>query len=152
MIYIHYGHKEFNKSLFNPIQNELFVKPKGGLWASPINATSGWKDWCEAANFRDCEESNSFKFQLSSSANVLHIKHTEDLKGLPLNPKAIDYILLSKYWLDFEQILNSGTDAIEVHISEDNGDDWCNSLYYNLYGWDCDSILIMNKNIVEVIN
>jgi len=151
MEYVHYGHKEFDESLFQPIQNDLFVKPNGGLWASPIGAKNGWKEWCEAENFKDCESSNSFRFSLSDNANVLHLRCTEDLKRLPLNPKAIGYALISKYWLDFEQILNSGIDAIEVHISEDNGDDWHDSLYYNLYGWDCDSILIMNKDIVEVI-
>ena len=42
--------------------------------------------------------------------------------------------------LDFEE-LKKEYDAIEVIISD--------GLYYALYGWDCDSILILNKDIVE---
>ena len=40
MRYIHYGCTSFDKLKFQEI--------KGGLWASPIDAEYGWKDWCEA--------------------------------------------------------------------------------------------------------
>ena len=43
---------------------------------------------------------------------------------------------------DFEAILRQGYDAMEIHISE------CPSLYSAMYGWDVDSILIMNPDIV----
>ena len=45
--------------------------------------------------------------------------------------------------LDFEKIAEE-YDAIEVNID--------NSLYYALYTWDCDSILIMNPNIIRDTN
>ena len=47
-------------------------------------------------------------------------------------------------FLDFEK-LSKEYDAIEVNISE------CRDLYYSLYGWDCDSIVIMNPDIIEEI-
>ena len=40
-------------------------------------------------------------------------------------------------------------DAIELHLSEEVVDDYLESLYFKLYGWDCDSILIMNKDIIK---
>ena len=54
-----------------------------------------------------------------------------------------DGILKRKVWttLDFEKLAQE-YDAIEVLISGDPG------LYYELYGWDCDSILIMNPEII----
>ena len=46
--------------------------------------------------------------------------------------------------MDFEQ-LKENYDAIEVDISADN------TLYWELYGWDVDSILVLNPNVVEVV-
>ena len=44
-IYVHYGHKKFYKEMCGPIENiQLFTKPKGGFWASRIDAKFGWKD------------------------------------------------------------------------------------------------------------
>lgn len=41
--YIHYGHTEFSKELFQPIKNrEMFAKPTGGFWASRLNSLYGW--------------------------------------------------------------------------------------------------------------
>lgn len=154
--YIHYGDKSFNPNKFEAIRNEyLWVKPMGGLWASPVDAEWGWKDWCEINKFRECNEENSFKFTLTKGANVYHIYGVNDLENLPrqeLPPEL--YTSSRKYILDFECMVNSGYDAIELHLSEDRYDEVpgqyqvMNGLYYALYGWDCDSILIMNPDII----
>lgn len=47
--------------------------------------------------------------------------------------------------LDFETLESSGVDAVEVNLSADR------NLYYELYGWDCDSILIINPEIIVPI-
>jgi len=47
-------------------------------------------------------------------------------------------------YLDFNK-LKEEYDAIEVFISSDS------RLYRALYGWDCDSILIMNKDVIEYV-
>ncbi len=61
--YIHYGSSAFSHVKFVPATQEgCWVKPKGGLWGSPIDAQHSWKDWCEGENFRECNEDNSFKF------------------------------------------------------------------------------------------
>lgn len=146
--YIHYGHKKFDKDLFEPIKNS-FVKPTGGFWASPINANFGWKDWCDEEQFRACNEENSFTFTLKPTANVYEIHNIEDLFKLPrydyLNKEYNYYydIFPDRYDIDFEKCIEMGIDAIEL----------CNikrTLYYALYGWDCESILILNKDIIEV--
>lgn len=138
-IYIHYGHKHFDKNLFVEIKNENFVKPYGGLWASNIESAYGWKEWTENENFRTNKysEDNYFKFRLSKEAKILKLKDISDLEKLPKN-KGIQSKTLY-VCLDFEELKKS-YDAIEVYIEK---------LYWLLYGWDCDSILILNKDIVE---
>ena len=139
--YIHFGHDHFYREKFQEIKNELyFCKPKGGLWASPIDAKYGWKDWCEAENFRECSQDNSFAFALKDGAKVYHIRSVSDVKDMPQVNTGI-----SVYYIpDFEKMLADGWDAIELHMSE------CGALYWALYGWDCDCILVLNPGIVEV--
>lgn len=114
-------------------------KPRGGLWASDIKAKYGWKDWNKSEKFAECNKENSFTFTLSDSANVLYINSVKDLENLPKAQNKFG--LISWVSLDFEKLVET-YDAIEVNISNDY------NLYYKLYGWDCDSILIMNPDIV----
>ena len=139
--YIHYGHRSFNRNLFIPIANRRnLAKPIGGLWASAVDADYGWKDWCEDSDFRKCENENSFIFTLSDNARVLYIDNISDTDNLPKTSG--EFKLCSWVCLDFEK-LKDEYDAIEVKISGDG-------IYFGLYGWDCDSILIMNPDIIEV--
>lgn len=152
--YIHYGHKKFDRRLFAPVKNGIcFSKPEfGGLWASPVDAEFGWKDWCDQEKFRECDENNSFKFVLSENANIIHIYKVGDLGSLP---KLTDQfgISLDMVLLDFEKLVEQGVDAVELHLSEEDhtGVGYLDGLYWRLYGWDCDSILIMNPDIVEEV-
>lgn len=151
--YIHYGHDRFDRNLFVPILNRaLFVKPFGGLWASPVDAAWGWKQWCESENFHKGDMRKSFTFTLTDDANVIHIRSVDGLNCLP---KQGPYKRLkldpSWYCIDFERLLSEGVDAIELHLSEEDhiGVDFLCGLYWQLYGWDCDSILIMNPEVVS---
>lgn len=143
--YIHYGNREFNKELFQPIKNrQCFTKPFGGFWASDVNAKFGWQQWNKENEFTSCQEENSFCFTLKENAKVIHLYKVEDLKQLPIVKNDLGFSLSSWYCIDFEELAESGVDAMEVHMSE--GD---HELYFPLYGWDCDSILIMNPDIIE---
>ena len=143
--YIHYGHTSFDKEKFIPIKNrQLFVKPIGGLWASDVKAKFGWKDWCEAEHFRDCKKENSFTFVLSKDAKVLEINSVQQLTCLPQREEPYGFAYTQWVLLDFE-LLSKIYDAIELNISKDH------DLYWKLYGWDCDCILIMNPEIVQVL-
>ena len=141
--YIHYGHTKFDKDMFIKIRNDVFgigIKPIGGLWASDIDARYGWKDWCDANCFRDCKKENSFTFTLTDNAKVLTINSVNDLDALP---KAKDRLGL---WilLDYEKI-SEMYDVLEVNISNDY------DLYFKLYGYDCDSIIVMNPDVIVEI-
>ena len=142
-IYIHYGHKKFDVNSFIEISNHkpAWVKPYGGLWASNINAKFGWKDWCEEQRFRECSLDNSFKFKLKENTRILKIDNSDILKKLPIVNAPFKTSWIN---LDFEK-LRKNYDVIEFLISEDE------RLYWDLYGWDCDSLLVLNKEVIEQI-
>lgn len=143
--YIHYGSSELGH--IDPIRNQKFTKPFGGLWASPINAKFGWKQWCTRENFWIDKLNESFTFTLKDNAKILHIDRCSKLNNLPILNKE----LASEghlYYLDFEEIQKE-YDGIELHLSDEVYEDhW--GLYFRLYGWDCDSILIFHQNIIQL--
>ena len=140
--YIHYGHTKFDKNMFATIRNvDCSTKPRGGLWASDVNAKHGWKEWCESNEFRDCNKENSFTFTLSDNAKVLYIESVNDLQSLPKGKDKLGLNFSLWTLLDFEKLAET-YDAVEVSISSDF------DLYYQLYGWDCDSIVIMNPDVI----
>lgn len=165
-IYIHYGSTKFDPNKGFPIKNssDLCIKPQGGLWASRTTAECGWKQWCEAECFRDCIEENSFKFIIKDGFRVETLSNLDQLTKLPPNEIAYNKIykrpppiynnphepIPDQYFIDFEKCLNEGISAIELcfygleYTTQGN-------LHYALYGWDCDSIVILDPNCVEEI-
>ena len=140
-VYIHYGHSCFGK--IDPIRNLGYgTKPKGGLWASRQDDPYGWKKWCEQEKFWLDTFSMCFRFTLKDNAHILELSNRDQLIGLP---QLIHKDEIFPYWLscrlDFEQ-LQKDYDAIEITD--------IHKFSLALYGWDCNSILIMNPDIVEV--
>lgn len=136
----------FDNSLWRPITNQLYnIKPKGGLWASPVNCNYGWKDWCEVEEFGDL----SSWFEFNYSGLTLIIDSLEDSAQMPIIPDKnnLDAVLLSRS-LDFEKMLKTGIDAIYLTEKGQNETRFAVGLKGCLYGWDCESVLIMNKDCV----
>ena len=144
-VYIHYGAKVFDPGKGFPIRNrENWTKPAGGLWASRETSAFGWKDWCERENFRRCDTSNAFWFVLRDGAKVGVISCTDDLKRLP-NKKCELWSVIP----DFEECLRWGYDAIELcWYGEEYQTLAVDDIHFTLYGWDCDSIVILNPESV----
>ena len=140
-LYIHYGN-EFNRDKFHPIKNyRSWTKPSGGFWASNINSDFGWKDWVEDSEMDDTFSlEKSFIFSLKEGSKVLFIESKEDLKNIPQRKDNSGIMFLpDQFYIDFEKLYKDGWDAVEVKIK---------NLYWDLYGWDCDSIVIMNPDII----
>lgn len=138
MKYIHYGNNEFDVNLFKEIKNrEMFVKPHGGLWACGKHYEYNWKSWCKNNDFYMNTMMLSFEFELKKDSNILIIDNYTQLYKLPNL-----FNLGDSFHLDFEA-LSKNYDAIELLISKDY-----DNLYWKMYGWDCDSILIMNKEVI----
>lgn len=143
--YIHYGDSHFKKELWKSIKNELFRnKPLGGLWASAVDAEWGWRDWSECEHFNVERLKKSFHFTLSENANVFHVYSKADLENVPMQINSSKLMVFP----DFEEMIKQGYDAMELHLSEDRAVNEDDSLYWLLYGWDCDSILIFNPDII----
>ena len=143
-VYIHYGDNEYRTP--NPIKNNLcWVKPRGGLWASRKDDEDGWKVWCEREEFRLDSFDKSFEFTLRDDAKILVLEDPDQLDILPTTNSADRlYNKNDRYStcdLDFEK-LQKDYDAIELKN--------CWKFQWPLYGWDCNCILIMNPDIVEL--
>ena len=55
----------------------------------------------------------------------------------------------SCYLIDFEKCVRLGIDAIELcWYGDEYADIASGDLHFELYGWDCDSIVVLNPNAV----
>ena len=151
--YIHAGSMEFNPDKFEEIRNRMmFVKPFGGFWASAIDHEYPWMKWCEDNDFAIDTLSTVFEFSIVDEARICRIDSVSELHkigrlypGTSLFPMENGIASIAgSVMLDFEKLARD-FDAIEVVISSDYG------LYHALYGWDCDSILIFNKDIIKCL-
>lgn len=154
--YIHYmkpGDYAFRHDLFCKLTNDgNWVKPKGGLWASPVDAVLGWKDWCEGEGFRECNEAESFKFTVRDPKRIFYIDSKESYdefceKYVTRSPGSFTRWQRPAFncgmdKIDFEKMVEDGWDGLEISISD------YAQLYNYLYGWDCDSIVVFNKEAI----
>lgn len=142
--YIHYGSKNFEPGGIGKVVNiPYFTKPGGGMWASPIDAEYGWKEWNKDQDFRECDSDNAFTFTVKPDASIVTIKSIEDIECLPKSDARKRISNYEMVRIDFESMrYDLGVDAIELVLSNDR------RLYWAMYGWDCDSILVMNPDIV----
>ena len=133
----HYGSKTCDLRKFKAIKNGYWVKPsKGGLWTSPVDSEWGWKDWNDSEEFVVCDDQNSFIVYLKEDAKILTIDSHEDLLNAPLT---------DMLRLDFEHIAET-YDAIWLTIKGQR--DTRFSYPVTLYGWDCETVLILNKKCI----
>ena len=151
--YIHYG-----SSQLYPIQSihnmKMMPKPFGGLWASPTDSPFGWYEWCRREHFNIEALKTYFKFTLTDNAKIFHIYKVSDLDELPKQKPSEDFYDIKGYSIiDFEE-LQKTYDGIELHLSEEiypKDVNWSyQGLYWKLYGWDCDSILLFNSDVIKL--
>ena len=144
MIVIHYGSKIYDPLKVKKIKNDDRNKPIGGLWTSPINSEFGWIDWCRCEEYTEYEPENSFKLLILPESNIYKIDSFQDLLSLPLIQKTY----MNKMVPDFE-IIQKTIDAIWLTIKGENETRLASNP--DLYGWDCESVLIMNPDCCRQI-
>lgn len=105
----------------------------------------GWARWC--AENMPCllSKASSFSFTLRPDANVIRLRGVADVLDLVnMRPEFVTNPLQDNYkvCLDFERMVGSGVDVLEISIKK---------LDQMFEGWDCDSLLVMNPDVVVTI-
>lgn len=145
--YRHYGSNSYDPLLFGSIQNNKgCAKPEGGLWACDCDCDKPWLDYCQETLFKK-DTKHFFDFTLPN-ANIYHIWCGADIAKLPQYEPKMDgsHLWPPKYFPDFEKMANQGIDAIRYHMSDYNSE-----LYYGLYTWDVDCVLVLNPDKISIV-
>lgn len=158
IIYRHYGTDKYCLEDFQCYGSELLSnKPAGGLWGSRADATAGWKGFCIGNQFRTNSLNKYFDFALKNSANVYTISTESDLLRLPMRelPEIISPIVpeiasfIWKYLPDYDKCIEQGIDAVELcWFGVEFSDVAKDPIPRLLPLWDCDSIVVLNQDIV----
>lgn len=138
---IHYGSYFYTPGLIRPIRNRATInKPLGGLWASPIDAEFGWKDWLLAEDWETERLNWWFEFEIDTT-NMYMIDCYADLKALICESRGtIDFELISKS-IDAIYLTAKGMERTRMNPR--------GGIEGSLYGWDCECVLIMNPAIIQ---
>lgn len=152
--YCHYGNTAFDTNLFLPIKNPETTdysigKPLGGLWASRTNADQNWKKWAESNDFRYYSEDNKFCFHFKTNSKILFIETQNDIDAIPdqyilYQDDDLSNLFLKRFVLNFEKLKQDGFSAVELVWNMETAP------YFRF--WDCDSIIILDKNSIHPIN
>jgi len=154
------GIKELSKDKFVPIKNrECFNKPIGGLWCCPYTPDreyiSAWQEWCLGNGEEEWLSNDAVIITLKEDAMYWCIDDQEALQDI------IDIVgeqedkmfklcgMKMNTYIDFEEAKKT-FDAIYLTA---NGQ-WKTRMpdernWLNLYGWDCESVLLMNYEKID---
>lgn len=150
--YMHYGDIAFIREKFEPIENRDFSnKPNGGLWASSCKVENSWRTWCVENEFKRANLDKYFYFNIVDSANVLRIESLADCKELTLRPVGYmheEYLNPNNEVIDYRACIERGIDAIEYKYDIASQCEDFEEINSIMWGWDCDSILILNPDII----
>jgi len=151
----YFSDKAFDKKLIAPIENRHWNKPNGGLWVSPLleDNVSEWSKWTQEEAFSYNSVSDAFiqEINFHEDSKVLMIDSREDFNKIieiygidnapyGISSKVFDFEKMSKDW-DVVWLTDSG--QWETRYDEDD-----RIAGPNLYGWDLESMLVLNKNCI----
>lgn len=139
--YKHLGHSDFEYGKFTPIKNGKYTKPTGGLWLSPKDSTMSWEDFVKSEQFHPEKYlTNSFDMRLSNNAYVYEVTTQEELIDLLTD---YGYIEDGRVCINFETLAKD-FDAFKV-----SGEALKSEVFE---GWDIDSLLVLNPDVVEAFD
>lgn len=139
--------------------DECINKPKKALWGSPVDAEFGWKEWCENEDWwpsrRHQEKEDyfnkSFKWTLKEGSKILTINTIGDLEDLD-KKGYFDHIgpFMFGPRLNFHKILKDGYSAVELTDGY-MGHYFKNELEMSFNSWDCECIVVLDPDKVELV-
>jgi hypothetical protein len=131
-----------------------WCKPIGGIWASPVHSDFGWKEWLS--------ENSSFSDRIKFD-KLIPVELDVDISKFIIinNPKDLDKLSWYKFLpddpisrienIDFEKMKREGVEGIFL-TEQGQKSTWMPYIqtgsFRNLYGWDCESLLIMNERCI----
>lgn len=154
--YITYGKgNKFNKELLPKvedlkIQYDCINKVPNTFWGSPIDAEYGWKNWCEDNEYSILTEDDSFLWTLKPEAKILYIESLDDIY------KKVPFVRRTEYgfentYIDFETIIKE-YDAMELCSNNGTiGHRFASDKEICFNTWDCDSIMVFNRDMIVPI-
>jgi len=110
-------------------------KPPYGLWASAVDSEFGWREWCEGEGFKIESFNKSFEFELAENANILRVEHYSDIKDYA---SIVQVSIIPLYKIDYKRMMKDydGLELINFGLNE------------VFYGWECESIIIWNPDVI----
>jgi hypothetical protein len=121
-----------------------FNKPFGGIWCSPVDSPSSWKQWLENTGAFAISD-HSVEIDINTD-NVLVIDSVDDMEALPLLTGREDAFFSPFRLFDFEALKARGVDAI--HLTARGQIVTRHTRPMTFYGWDCETVLILNERCI----
>ena len=134
---------------YKPVMDGPVQFKPTGLWLSD-ESDHGWKQWCEAEQFRTETLKYRTDFKLKNSDRILRLGSADKLKAFTEQFRAnLPIIGMSSIWIDWDRVMKEfGGVVITPYIWECRlapGFSW-------YYGWDCASGCVWDLSLLEVIN
>jgi hypothetical protein len=130
---VHFGSASFERWRIKDIKNSGGInKPRGAYWCSPVDSKYGWEQW---VNNNMDQWKTDIKHGATLDGHCLKIDSVTDYPG-PLIADGYGHTTWDWEWLadnyGFVWLTKAGLDA-------------CHD---ELYGWDCESIAVLNGGCV----
>lgn len=138
----------------NNKHNGFLFKPDRGFWGSPIDASYGWKEWCENEEFGSYDFNKPVYWTLTSG-KILQVGWDEvNNKELSNLTKYIKPMMIGGCCpytiLDWDKMLEDGIVAVQL-MDGCIGHCFKNILEEHFNGWDCQSIVVLDKSRLKFI-
>lgn len=150
IVWVAYGFDSFDKDKVQLKPRNLrweasINKPSTGIWASPVDSAFGWSDFLKGEHWRTSTLGQHYLFRLSPDANIYVIDTLDKL--VAISDKASydkPCINVDKLMANYDGVFVTDEMAGRYHCDY-------SIRVADLNSWDCESICIWNKEVIDVI-
>lgn len=154
MLCIHHGSNTFEERLWNPVTDKKrygFSKCYGGLWASPVGAAFGWREWSfKEGCWKKYGEPASFQFNFTGKLFILNSRRAfyrlpwENVAMIPGN---------EIFFPQWEALIAQGYEGIYLGPTalQAVSDASSNSLLFNFHTWDVETVWVWDKSKIQLL-
>ena len=160
IVWIAYDVNKYEPAKLKPIDTSdpwcvLVNKPKGGVWACPVNSRRGWERFCRSEEFNLDKLDKFFKFKLKPEGKIYQIDNFKDLQRVSTKFSQITSNMKCLS-IDFDELMmRQGYDGVYVTENAlgiyDRWDTNTNVCLKGLELWDVESICVFNPDVIEPI-